>query len=229
VARVVTRVPAHALGHPVRCLVVDDGSTDDTALRAAAAGATVLSLPTPRGLGAAVRSGLSAAVDAGAAAVAFLDADEEYAPEELERLIAPIVDGRADYVVGNRFADATMQMRWHRRLGNRALTALWGTLAPVTIGDGQSGYRALSRQAAAAAEILHDYNYAQVLTLDLLSKGFRYCEVPITYRFRTEGRSFIRPATYLRRVVPAVVRQARRSREPATALVSPRPRASQTA
>jgi hypothetical protein len=69
---------------------------------------------------------------------------------------------------------------------------------------GQSGYRALSRSAAGAAVIGHDYNYAQVLTLDLLAKGYRYQEIPITYRFRATGRSFVRPLQYLRRVIPAV-------------------------
>ena len=81
--------------------------------------------------------------------------------------------------------------------------------SPVT--DGQSGYRALSAAAAAAAEIIHDYNYAQVLTLDLLGKGFRYAEVPISYPFRTTGRSFVRLDPYLRQVVPAFVREVRRS------------------
>jgi hypothetical protein len=70
--------------------------------------------------------------------------------------------------------------------------------------DGQSGYRAFSPAAAAAAEVVHDYNYAQVLTLDLLGKGFTYAEVPIRYSFRTSGTSFIRLGRYLRRVLPAV-------------------------
>jgi hypothetical protein len=91
-----------------------------------------------------------------------------------------------------------------RRLGNLALTALLRFVARTPIGDGQSGFRALSRAAAADAEIVHDYNYAQVLTLDLLAKGHRYLEVPIGYHFRTTGRSFVRPLRYLRRVVPAV-------------------------
>jgi glycosyltransferase involved in cell wall biosynthesis len=226
VARVIARMPASALGHPVRCLVVDDGSSDRTAPRAAAAGAEVVSLPTNRGLGAAVRTGLRVAVDGGALVVAFLDADEEYAPEELETLVAPILRDRADYVVGNRFAGSAMRMRWHRRLGNRLLTRVWGVLAPVHIGDGQSGYRALSREAADSAEIIHDYNYAQVLTLDLLSKGFRYREVPISYRSRREGRSFIRLSTYLRRCVPAVMRQVRRGRRRLNTPLSRRPHAS---
>ena len=89
-----------------------------------------------------------------------------------------------------------------RRLGNLALTGLLRFVARAPIGDGQSGFRALSRAAAAEAEIVHDYNYAQVLTLDLLAKRHRYLEVPIGYRFRTTGRSFVRPLRYLRQVVP---------------------------
>jgi hypothetical protein len=105
-----------------------------------------------------------------------------------------------------------------RRLGNLALTGLLRLVARAPIGDGQSGFRALSRAAAADAEIIHDYNYAQVLTLDLLAKGYRYLEVPIGYQFRTTGRSFVRPLRYLRRVVPAVWRQLNRP-EPRPALV----------
>ena len=80
-------------------------------------------------------------------------------------------------------------------------------VAGVPLTDGQSGFRALSATAAAQAEIIHDYNYAQVLTLDLLAKGFRYAEVPISYSFRTRGSSFVRPFEYLRNVIPAVARQ----------------------
>jgi hypothetical protein len=107
-------------------------------------------------------------------------------------------------VVGSRFAGEIGRMLPQRRLGNLALTALLRFVARAPIGDGQSGFRALSRAAAADAEIVHDYNYAQVLTLDLLAKGHRYLEVPIGYRFRTTGRSFVRPMRYLRRVLPAV-------------------------
>ena len=80
---------------------------------------------------------------------------------------------------------------------------------PLT--DGQSGFRALSHDAATAAVVAHDYNYAQVLTLDLLAKGFRYHEVPIAYSFRTSGTSFVRLDRYLRHVLPAVRRELRQS------------------
>jgi glycosyltransferase involved in cell wall biosynthesis len=207
VAAVVARVPQLVAGRRVECLVVDDGSADRTAAEAAGAGATVLSVPVNRGLGAAVRQGLAAATERGAAAVAFCDADREYDPAELERLVGPILEGRADYVVGSRFAGQIRRMLPQRRLGNLALTGLLRYLARAPIGDGQSGFRALSAAAAADAEIVHDYNYAQVLTLDLLAKGYRYLEVPIGYQFRTSGRSFVRPLRYLRRVVPAIWRE----------------------
>lgn len=204
VAEVVGRAPETVHGRRVQVLVVDDGSTDGTGEVARTAGAEVISFVENRGLGAAVRAGLAAAVERGAAAVAFCDADGEYAPEELDRMTAPILAGEADYVVGSRFDGDIRRMLPHRRIGNIVLTTLLRFVARRPISDGQSGYRAFSRSAASSAEIVHDYNYAQVLTLDLLAKGFRYREVPITYRFRERGRSFVRLGRYLRAVVPAV-------------------------
>ena len=207
VAGVLARVPRAVAGRPVVALVIDDGSRDRTVAQARAAGADVVTLGRHQGLGAAVRRGLAEARARGAAAVAFCDADGEYAPEELERIVAPILVGEADYVVGSRFRGHIERMRWSRRIGNQVLTRAVAWAARHPISDAQSGYRALSPRAAAAAEIVHDFNYAQVLTLDLLAKGFRYAEVPITYRFRETGRSFVRLLPYLRHVVPAVWRE----------------------
>ncbi|HEX2295225.1 MAG TPA: glycosyltransferase family 2 protein [Actinomycetota bacterium] len=220
VAGVVRRIPERVCGRDVVAMVIDDGSTDGTAAAARAAGAEVVSLPVNRGLGAAARRGLSEAVARGAAAVAFCDADGEYAPEELQEVVGPVLRGEADYVVGSRFAGRIERMLPHRRLGNVVLTKILSFVARRRIGDGQSGYRALSRAAAAEAEIVHDYNYAQVLTLDLLGKGFRYREVPISYSFRTTGKTFVKLGRYLRNVVPAVHREIND--------VSPPPRAPRT-
>jgi glycosyltransferase involved in cell wall biosynthesis len=212
IAAVLARAPGRVAGHPVVPVVVDDGSRDATARVAAAAGATVVRTAA-RGLGAAVRTGLATALAHDPVAVAFCDADGEYAPEELDALVTPIARGDADYVVGSRFLGAIGRMHPHRRLGNRVLTAALAQLTGAPITDGQSGYRALSPAAAAAAEIAHDYNYAQVLTVELLRKGFRYHEVPISYSFRRHGRSFVRLGPYLRHVVPAVHRELRRARD----------------
>ncbi|MCB0996413.1 MAG: glycosyltransferase family 2 protein, partial [Acidimicrobiales bacterium] len=205
VADVAARAPRNVGGRDVRVVVVDDGSTDETATRALEAGAEVVGFPENRGLGAAVRRGIEHSLAAhDPSVVVFCDADGEYAPEELGRMVEPILSGRAHYVVGSRFTGRIDRMLAHRRFGNRVLTAglRWVARRPIT--DGQSGYRALHRDAAAEAWIAHDYNYAQVLTLDLVGRGFVYHEVPISYGFRTQGRSFVRLGRYLRCVIPAV-------------------------
>jgi len=211
VAEVLSRIPTQVAGHGVVRLVVDDGSTDATATLARSSGAEVVSFADTQGLGAAVRHGLAHGADMRAAAVVFCDADLEYDPSEVERLVAPILAGEADYVVGSRFAGGERRMSAHRAFGNRILTLVVRRLTRLPVTDGQSGFRALSMEAAGAAEVIHDYNYAQVLTLDLAAKGYRYLEVPISYRFRTTGRSFVRVGPYLRAVVPAIWRQHHRA------------------
>lgn len=203
----IDRVPAEVHGRRVELVIVDDGSLDETARRAEQSGAEVVQLGDNQGLGAAVRVGFQIGVERNAAAVVFCDADGEYPPEELANVVAPILDGEADYVIGSRFLGRIDHMRPHRRFGNHVLTRALQLVARQRITDGQSGYRALSFEAARSAEIIHDFNYAQVLTLDLLAKGFRYHEVPISYHFRTTGESFIKLGRYLRNVVPAVYRE----------------------
>ncbi|HAY65907.1 MAG TPA: hypothetical protein DCY36_07745 [Acidimicrobiaceae bacterium] len=207
VSECIERVPPRVLDRPVEVLIVDDGSVDSTADRARKSGAQVVELGQNQGLGAAVRTGLEIGVERNAAAVVFCDADGEYPPEELANMVAPILDGEADYVVGSRFLGRIDHMRPHRRFGNHVLTRALQVVARQKISDGQSGYRALSLDAARNAEIIHDFNYAQVLTLDLMAKGFRYREVPISYHFRTTGESFIKLGRYLRNVVPAVYKE----------------------
>ncbi|MBA0124349.1 flippase-like domain-containing protein [Haloechinothrix sp. YIM 98757] len=226
IGRVLARLPERVAGRPLTVVVVDDGSADDSAERAAGAGATVVAHPVNRGLGAAVRTGLAEAVAQRPAAVVYLDADGEYFPEDIDSVAGPVLAGAADYVVGSRFAGEIRRMLPHRRLGNRVLTVWvrWLTRRR-DLTDGQSGYRAFSPEAAAAAEVVHDYNYAQVLTLDLLAKGFAYAEVPIRYTFRDTGTSFVKLGRYLRRVIPAVHRELNADRPRGGLLRDQRPAA----
>ena len=193
----------------VRVIVVDDGSHDATADVARAAGATVVRHPRRRGLGAALRTGLVAAHALDPWAVVYLDGDGEYDPADIPAVLEPIRTGRADYVLGNRFAGSVDGMRRSRRVANQVFTALVAALSGRRVRDGQTGMRAFSARALAAAEIVHDYNYAQVLTLDLLAKGFRLEEVPISYRFRRHGSSFV-TARYLWRVPLGMAREVLR-------------------
>ena len=229
VGEVLRAIPRHACGMPVDRLLVDDGSRDATATIARARGARVISHASSRGLGAALRTGLALARDEGYDAAVYLDGDGEYAPADLERVLGPIARGRADYVLGSRFLGRRDGMSWHRTLGNRATSALLGTLMQTVIGDGQTGYRAFSARALAAARIRHDYNYAQVLTLSLWGAGIDPVEVHIRYRRRTSGRSFVRYAEYFARVAPAIWREWRSSRRTRRAIAAAMPAASQYA
>lgn len=193
-----------------RVVVVDDGSTDGTAKVARSYGALVVSHTQNRGLGAALRTGLAAARSLDPRAVVYLDADGEYDAREARKLLAPIEAGEADYVLGSRFRGDARGMSLSRHMANRTFSVLLSALCGRWISDGQTGFRAFSPRAADVAEIIHDYNYAQVLTLDLLRKGMRLVEVPIQYQARTSGRSFI-SAGYLWRVPLGMAREMLRA------------------
>ncbi len=191
----------------LRVIVVDDGSSDDTVGTAERHGAdVVVSHQLNRGLGAALRTGLATANELDARAAVYVDADGEYPPEQIPDLLAPIEAGGADYVLGSRYLDDRPSQRVFRRIGNLVFTGLLCLATGRRITDGQTGFRGFSRRALECAEIIHDYNYAQVLTLDLLKKGMRMREVPVAYSRRTKGKSFIGPK-YLWRVPTGMLRE----------------------
>jgi glycosyltransferase involved in cell wall biosynthesis len=195
----------------VEVLVINDGSTDRTVEVAKKAGADhIITFDNNQGLGAAVREGLHASVDLGAHIGVMIDADGEYPPEQIPDLLQPIFKGDADYTMGSRFLGTINGMKLHRRLGNYCFTLLQCLLLRKWIYDGQSGMRAFSRQAMEHAEIIHDYNYAQVLTLNLVRKGFRVKEIPILYYVRATGRSFIKFKAYMSSVLPAIFKEMKR-------------------
>ncbi|RAK21327.1 glycosyltransferase involved in cell wall biosynthesis [Anoxybacillus vitaminiphilus] len=212
IGEVIKKIPRHF--HPmveVKVLVIDDGSTDQTVVVAKAAGADyVYQMGKNQGLGAAVRQGLQECVRLGADIGVMIDADNEYPAEQIPDLLAPIFRGEADYTMGSRFLGTINGMKLHRRLGNYFFTFLQSLLLRKWIYDGQSGMRAFSRQAMENAEIIHDYNYAQVLTLNLVRKGFRVKEVPIRYNVRTTGESFIKFKAYMTSVLPAIWKEMKR-------------------
>jgi glycosyltransferase involved in cell wall biosynthesis len=216
---VLARLPGEACGMDVDVLVVDDGSEDLTPEIARRAGAEVISHSYSLGLGAALRSGLDRAREDDYDAAVYIDGDGEYDSAELPAVLDPVARGRASYVVGSRFLarpDGRHERRgmtWHRTLANRTTTAALATLMDgAVLTDGQSGFRAFSREALARARIRHDFNYAQVLTLSLWGASIEPVEVPISYRRRNGGHSFVRYPEYLVRVAPALWRQWRDSK-----------------
>ncbi|WP_445486774.1 glycosyltransferase family 2 protein [Niallia sp. 03133] len=198
----------------VKVLVIDDGSSDQTVEVANKAGADfIVSFSKNQGLGAAVRAGLRECFERGADIGVMIDADGEYPANHIPNLLQPIFQGEADYTMGSRFLGTIKGMKLHRRLGNYCFTFLQSLLLRKWIHDGQSGMRAFSRQALQHAEIIHDYNYAQVLTLNLVRKGFRMKEVAIPYQVRSTGESFITFRGYLTSVIPVIWKEWNRKVE----------------
>lgn len=178
------------LVHVDEVVVVDDGSTDDTANVARETGARVISLSRNRGKGVAVRRG---ALEARGDVLVFMDADGQDDPEDLPVLLLAL--DRADLVVGSRFLgrfedDAITPLHaW----GNRALTRMINLLFGVRLTDSQAGFRAIRRDRFLAAELdATGYDVEVDLLLEVLRTGGKVLEVPVTRKARTGGRSHLR-------------------------------------
>ncbi|MBP1963917.1 glycosyltransferase family 2 protein [Paenibacillus aceris] len=212
ISGVIARVPRNFHPHyDVEVLVIDDGSRDRTVTVAKEAGADhIVSFPQNKGLGAAVREGLKQCCLLDADIGIMIDADNEYPPEQIPDVLEPIIAGRAEYTFGSRFKGNIKGMKLHRRLGNYTFTLLQAILLRRWIYDGQSGMRGFARDAMENAVIIHDYNYAQVLTINLVRQGYRLEEIPISYQVRTKGQSFIKFRQYVSSVLPAIYKEMRR-------------------
>lgn len=172
--------------------VIDDGSTDQTGKIAAQAGCDrLLRHKTNLGLGAAVRTGLYAAARDGADIAVKFDADGQHDPADLLMLISPILSDEADIVYGNRFEKIEYKMPFIRLIGNRTFTWLMQKLTHWPLRDSQPGILAVSRDYLDIFNLPGDYNYTQQILLDAYHKGMRFAHVPVSFRRRTTGRSFV--------------------------------------
>jgi glycosyltransferase involved in cell wall biosynthesis len=174
-------------------VVVDDGSTDGTGTLAAAAGATVLSLPYNLGIGAAVQTGLQYACDHDYDVAVQIDADGQHDAAELQRLFEPILAGRADIVVGTRFAGLrSYRSSITRRLGIVLFARIVSLIVRQRVTDTTSGFRAMNRRGIRlfANDYPHDYPEVEATVL-VFRHRLRMVEVPVAMRRRENGRSSI--------------------------------------
>ena len=133
--------------HIDHVIVVDDGSTDETARTAEDAGAIVIRHAGNEGKAQAINTGLQRAREMNAALAILLDADGQHNPGDIPALIAPITSGTADVVVGSRFLGVQSRIPRWRILGQHALTVATNVASGVALTDSQSGFRALSHEA----------------------------------------------------------------------------------
>lgn len=190
IGRVIREIPRRIAGiGSVKVIVVDDGSSDRTVSEALKAGAgRVIKHKMNLGLAASFRDGLDAALEEGADVIVNTDADSQYNQKEIPKLIKPILDREADFVLGYRDIWNLRHMPLSKKIGNTLSTALISFLVGFGVKDAQSGFRAFSREAALQLNVLSDYTYVQETIMQLLFKRKKVAQVPCEFSAR-EGRS----------------------------------------
>ena len=184
VAGVVSEIPRSAAGLKTEVIVVVDGARDATASRAAGAGALVCDEPVNRGQGAALKLGYWLARARGAQVIATIDADGQYEPEEIARVVQPILDGEADFVSGSRRLGAELTTDRVRHLGVLVFGALISVLVRHRITDPACGIRAMRSEVTGAVVLEQPQYQASELMISAALHGYRLGEVPTTMRDR---------------------------------------------
>jgi glycosyltransferase involved in cell wall biosynthesis len=181
IARAIGALPRSLPGFDaVEVLVVDDGSTDATSGRAREAGATrIVRLTTNRGLAEAFSAGLAAALEMGADVIVNFDADLQYDAGDIPALVAPILEGRADFTIGDRGPAELAHFSPAKRLLQRAGSWVVRQASGIEVHDAASGFRALSREAARRVNVFSKLTYTLETLIQAGYKGLRVVSVPV--------------------------------------------------
>jgi glycosyltransferase involved in cell wall biosynthesis len=164
----------------VETLVIDDGSTDDTVDVALACGVDhVVSHVGNRGLAAAFVTGLRASLARGADIIVNTDADNQYEAQDIPKLIAPILSGRAEFVIGARPIAETEHFSAPKKFLQRLGSAVVRFASDTNVADAPSGFRAMSRDAAMQLNVFSKYTYTLETIIQAGAKGIRVVNVPI--------------------------------------------------
>lgn len=193
IGKVIKEIPREIEGiKEVEILVIDDGSRDSTAIEARKAGADyIISHGTNRGLGNAFKTGVENALKLGGDVIVNIDADGQFDPRDIPRLVTPILHGEADCVTGSRFLDKSFEpnIPWIKKFGNQIFIKVVNWLTHHKFTDTQCGLRAYSREAALKLNLFGSFTYTQEVLLDLLSKGLAIKEIPVEVRYYSDRRS----------------------------------------
>lgn len=184
------------LNYPnISILVVNDGSVDETASKAMSTGTDVISLPQNLGIGGAVQAGYIYANYKDYDIAVQLDADGQHKPEELDKILQPLINDEADLVLGSRYVGRTgYKSTISRRIGMVILSALVSLLAKQKIKDTTSGFRAVNKKVIRLFALEYSTDYPEVDSLVLVKKkNMRIKEVSVEMEQRFNGKSSITP------------------------------------
>lgn len=178
----IARVVIGASRHVDKVLVGDDGSSDMTGEIAKRLGADVIRHERNLGKGAAIRSLLDFAKRLGADVIVTIDADGQHDPDEIPKLVEPILNGKADIVIGSRRLIGS-EMPRYRRIGRRVLDRVTVAAGRVKVADTQSGFRAYSKAAVESLEVTESGIGVDSEIL-MKAKSLRLAEVPISCKYK---------------------------------------------
>jgi glycosyltransferase involved in cell wall biosynthesis len=183
IGEVIREIPRSIPGiDEVEVLVLNDGSVDQTLAAALVAGADhVISNRVNRGLAYTFRRALDEALARGADIIVNTDADNHYDQTRIPELVRPILEGKADIVVGSRLLDR-LRMRWANKQGNRLANFALQRLLRIPDIDVSSGYRAYSRIAALSLNVLSGHTYTHETLFAALDRRLKVASVPLEAR-----------------------------------------------
>ncbi|MBS3169491.1 glycosyltransferase [Candidatus Woesearchaeota archaeon] len=191
IGNVIRSIPRDCAGK-VDVLVLNDGSQDNTVLAAKEAGVDhIVSHNTNKGLGITFRDGIDEALKMGADIIVNIDADGQFNPLDIPRLIQPILDHQADMATCSRFKDPrlTPKMPAIKIFGNKIFARILNLFLKKNYYDTQCGFRAYSKEAALNLVLFGRFTYTQEVFIDLVKKGFRIVEVPCRVIGERKGKS----------------------------------------
>jgi glycosyltransferase involved in cell wall biosynthesis len=192
----------------IAVLIIDDGSKDDTVAVAKRHGVTyAISLPRNQGLARAYMAGLQESIRLKADVIVNTDADNQYNADDIEKLVAPILSGEAEIVVGARpistIAHFSVMKRMLQKLGSSVVRRVSNT----NVADATSGFRAMSRSAAQQINVFSDYTYTLETIIQAGQKGMAIISVPIRVNGETRPSRLVKSiASYVGRSVLTIVR-----------------------
>lgn len=186
---VLRTMPSQINDKKIGVLVIDDGSVDNTADVVRQFGYSVVRNKINRGGGAALRAAYDILKDSKSYICVTMDADGQHNPQEIKILVRPILKNRYDFVIGSRILGKHEKDNWFRFVGLHIFNFIINLLLGVKITDCSSGFRAFKVDLLKSVVLKEDQYYTSEFIIDIVKKGFRIGEVPVTFLKRKYGES----------------------------------------
>jgi len=189
-----------------KVIVCDDGSQDFTSKRAEQSGAVIIKHEKNKGKGAAFKSLFNYAKKINADIMVTIDGDGQFLPEEINKLINPIIEKNVDVVIGNRH-DSNKEMPVYRQAGNKMLDKITQLASNLPFNDTQSGFRAYSKKAIESINFFTDgFGVDSEIIVDASNKGLKISEEKITVLYNTHGKTSTKdPITHSAGVITSLI------------------------